>query len=123
MVEPCFRGWFLALVVGTGFMQSLSDAIHNLSEYGGYTENLSAKEDHFECDSGKFKLYPSDFMVEKVFRFENSSDPDDNAILYAISDCNQKIRGLYVESYGRNQEALSKEMTEKLKMHADEDIY
>ncbi|MBC7370801.1 MAG: phosphoribosylpyrophosphate synthetase [Bdellovibrionaceae bacterium] len=105
---------------GTGFMLSLSEAIKNFQEYGCYTKNLSAKEDHFECNSGQYKLYPANFEVDKMIRFENSSDPDDNSILYAITDPTQNIKGLYVEGYGAGQPSLSREMIDKLKTHAEE---
>jgi hypothetical protein len=105
---------------GTGFMLGLAETIRNLSEYGGYTCNLTAKEDHFEADSGKFKLFPKNFEVDKMVRFENASDPDDNSILYAISDSTQNLRGLFVEGYGANQVSMSHEMLEKLKEHATE---
>lgn len=108
------------LRAGTGFMQGLADTIRNLNKFGGYTKNLTAKEDHFECCSGEFKLYPKDFVIEKVMRFENSSDPDDTAILYAISDPTQNIKGLYVDSYGAGQEPLSREMIDKMKSYPEE---
>ncbi|RYZ81917.1 MAG: phosphoribosylpyrophosphate synthetase [Proteobacteria bacterium] len=103
------------LKAGTGFMLQLSEATRHLADKEGYTANLSAKEDHFECNMGEFKLYPKDFTVDRILRFENSSDPDDNSILYAISDATQNIKGLYIESYGPQQDPLSREMIEKLK--------
>jgi hypothetical protein len=104
---------------GTGFMNGLADTIRRLAQEEGYIENLTAKEDHLECGSGKYKLYPGDFTVDKLRRFENSSDPDDNAILYAISSRDQKIKGIFVENYGINQYALSPEMLERLKEHQE----
>ena len=104
------------LEAGTGFMLCLSEAIHDL-EKKGYTENLSLKVDHFESDSGKHKFYPADFEVDQVMRFENTSDPDDQAILYAISDSKLGLKGLYIESYGIDQDEQSKEIIEKLKHH------
>ena len=105
---------------GTGFMLGLAETIKNFQTYGCYTENLTAKEDHFECGSGKYKLYPANFEVDKMVRFENTSDPDDNSILYAISDASQNLKGLYVEGYGAGQPSLSREMIDKLKTHREE---
>jgi hypothetical protein len=104
------------LEAGTGFMQSLSSVIHQL-DIIGYSENLSAKIDHFECRSGQFKLYPKDVVIDNVFRFENTSDPDDQSILYAISAPSMGLRGIYVESYGIHQDELCNDMIERLKNH------
>ena len=105
---------------GTGFMLSLAETIKNFQEYGNYTENLSAHDDHFECCSGKYKIFPRNFEVDKMVRFENASDPDDNSILYAITDPTQNLKGLYVEGYGAGQPSLSREMIDKLKTHGEE---
>lgn len=99
---------------GTGFMQEPSEAIQQL-EARGYDKNLVLKDDHFEIDSGKEKIYPAEFDVDEVVRFENASDPDDQSILYAISSPSHGVKGLYLESYGLYNEDISKEMIEKLR--------
>ncbi|MGZ3742334.1 MAG: phosphoribosylpyrophosphate synthetase [Pseudobdellovibrionaceae bacterium] len=104
------------LEAGTGFMLSLSEALHQLEEKG-YSENLSARLDHFECRSGQLKLYPKDVRIDGIIRFENTSDPDDQAILYAISIPTLGLKGIYVDTYGLHQDELSREMTERLKNH------
>ncbi len=104
---------------GTGFMPGLAETMQILEEEGGYTHNLTAKVDHFECCSGAHKIYPKNLIVEKIHRFENSSDPDDNSILYAISDPSQKIKGLYVEAYTINQDTLSVDLLNKLKNNGE----
>ena len=98
---------------GTGFMASLSETIRQL-EKEGYDENLSVKYDHFACPRGGVELFPEEFEVDKVVRFENTSDPDDQSILYAISSPEKDIKGLYVESYGLYHEELSPKMLKKL---------
>ena len=99
---------------GTGFMLCLSDAIREL-EKRGYNKNLTAKTDHFCCDCGDVKLYPREIYIDDIIRFENSSDPDDQAILYAISCEEKKLKGLYVESYGIYNEELSAGLIERIK--------
>lgn len=105
-------------------MISLADTIVDL-ENAGYEENLSADFDHFSCRVGQIELYPGDFEIDKVVRFENSSDPDDQAILYAISSEKKGIKGLFVESYGLYHEELSQDILDKLsegcRRHADVD--
>lgn len=104
------------LKAGTGFMISLTDTIAKY-EAKGYTANLTPKYDHFEAKSGEIKLYPQNIQIDHMVRFENTSDPDDQSILYAVSDITADTKGLYVESYGAGQDALSKEMIDCLKEH------
>jgi hypothetical protein len=102
------------LQAGTGFMNCLTEELHRLEE-AGYKENLSAKFDHFEARSGEIKLNPSEIIVDDHIRFENTSDPDDQSIAYAIRDPNTGIKGVYVESYGLYHDELSHQMIELLK--------
>jgi hypothetical protein len=101
---------------GTGFMATLTDMIKKWQDRG-FTANLCIKYDHFEVDSGKHKLYPNEIEVLKIERFENTSDPDDQSILYAITCDAKNIKGIYIESYGLYHEDISKEMLDRLKAH------
>ncbi|MGZ3727375.1 MAG: phosphoribosylpyrophosphate synthetase [Pseudobdellovibrio sp.] len=101
---------------GTGHMQQLAPTIHRLQEQG-YIENLVPKLDHFECQSKKFSIYPSNMTVDQMIRFENTSDPDDQSILYAITDHSQNLKGLYVDSYGLYHDELSRAMIQALAVH------
>lgn len=102
------------LQAGTGFMICLSDTIRDLQSKG-YTENLVPEYDHFTCSSGQFKIKPYEFFIDEIVRFENSSDPDDQSILYAMTCEQQGIKGLYVESYGVYHDELSAAMLERIK--------
>lgn len=102
------------LEAGTGFMPSLYQMVTKL-EGLGYAENLGAKGDHFEARSGTLKLYPKDIVVDKMFRFENTSDPDDQAIIYAISAPELRVKGVYIDTYGINGDDLSPELLRALR--------
>lgn len=97
---------------GTGFMACLSDAIRDF-EKKGYSENLVAEYDHFRAQ--QISIYPEEFYVDQIVRFENSSDPDDQSILYAITSHEHGLKGLYVESYGLYHESLSSTMLDRIK--------
>lgn len=97
-------------------MESVSEALAYY-EKRGYDKNIVPRFDHFEVNSGAEKLFPQDFVVDEVFRFENASDPDDQAIVYAISSPSHHLKGVFMESYGIYQEELSREMLERLKKH------
>jgi hypothetical protein len=102
---------------GTGFMESVSDALKYF-EGLGYDKNIVPRYDHFEVDCGAKKIFPDDFEVDEIFRFENTSDPDDQAVVYAISSRAHNLKGVFMESYGIQQESFSKAMIDRLKKHA-----
>ncbi len=95
-------------------MINMADAIRTL-EKRGYTENLVPKFDHLTCQNGQIALYPKEFFIDEILRFEVASDPDDNSILYAITCRDKNIKGIYVESYGVYHEELSEAMLERIK--------
>lgn len=99
---------------GTGEMYGLCDAMNRLQKKG-YTQNLVAKFDHFTCDEGKLQLYPNDIFFDEVLRFENTSDPDDQSIMYAIrSLIEDDVKGLYIESYGLYHDDLSNTIIQRI---------
>lgn len=90
-------------------MQSLYTAIKK-HQARGYAINFVAKFDHLEADGGTITLRPGQFIADSVERFDNSSDPDDQSILYAITSKDGSLKGLFAESYGIYHEELSPEM-------------
>lgn len=104
------------LKAGTGFMMPLVEELHRLQAQG-YVENLIPCFDHFECRSGEIRIDINDVVIDDIFRFENTSDPDDQSIAYAISAPKAGVKGVYVESYGLYHDELSPELEEKLKDH------
>ncbi len=99
---------------GTGFMQNPTDVLREL-QGRGYTENLVPRFDHLEAHNGKEKVPPEEFEVDEIFRFENTSDPDDQSILYAISFRGEK--GTFLESYGLYHEEMSPQMIRRFSKH------
>ena len=102
---------------GTGFMANPTEVMRRLHNLHGYEANIVPCFDHFEINSGEIQLYPKDFVVDKMVRFENTSDPNDQSILYAISAPKLNIKGIYTEGYGINQDELSPQMNDKLQNH------
>lgn len=92
---------------------TLSQRMNNLKSEG-YTYDFNLKPNCLECKALKIKLKPEEFSIDKFFRFEGMSNPDDNSILYAISSANG-IKGLLVNAYGVYAEGLSAEMKLKFK--------
>ncbi len=95
---------------------TLVEAINGLKKQG-YTEDFNLKENCIDCRNGQFQLSPDDFNVDKVFRFEGESDPEDQSVLYAISSERYNIKGVLVNAYGIYSDGGANEIIKKLKVH------
>jgi hypothetical protein len=93
---------------------TLSETLNKLKAEG-YTEDFNLNADCVDCRSGQLKIFPSEFHIDKHFRFEGQYDPGDAAILYAISSEKYNVKGVIVNGYGIYSEALTNEMLSKLK--------
>ncbi len=93
---------------------TLSQAIADLQK-SGYTYDFNLKQDCIECKALDYKILANEFEVDKMYRFEGDSNPDDASILFAISSDSYKIKGLLVDAYGMYSDSLNYDMIQKLK--------
>jgi hypothetical protein len=77
--------------------------------------DFNLKPDCIACKAPNIQLYPDEFIIDKFFRFEGASNPDDNAIVYAISS-KDGLKGTLVDAYGVYADSLTTEMIKKLKI-------
>lgn len=94
---------------------TLSETMNELRKQG-YTEDFNLRQNCLECRNGQFKVFADEFKVDQYFRFEGANNPDDEAILYAISSDSKNLKGLLVNAYGIYSEPTTDEMMEKLKI-------
>jgi len=95
---------------------TLVEAIQNLRKQG-YVEDFNLKQNCIECRNGEFKILHNEFEIDKFFRFEDNTDPSDQAILYAISSDKHKLKGVLVNAYGIYSDSITNEMADKLNSH------
>ncbi|MCY4779899.1 phosphoribosylpyrophosphate synthetase [Sphingobacterium sp. UT-1RO-CII-1] len=99
-------------------MTSLSDILDKLRTEG-YTLDFNVVEDHMVFVPGKTKLDPNQFKIDRYFRFEGQSDPDDQAIVYAISSKDGKQKGVLVNSYGLYSDEATNKIISLLEQQED----
>jgi hypothetical protein len=95
---------------------TLVEAINGLKAQG-YTEDFNLKDNYLDCSNSKHQLSPDDFKVDNVFRFEGESDPEDQAVLYAISSEKYNLKGTLVNAYGIYSDNQANEIIKKLDAH------
>lgn len=80
-------------------METLSAAVRRL-QHAGYVGNwYSIEGGRLRCDEFDLEAAPSELRVDEVVRFEGTSDPGDESILYALT-APQGHRGLFSAIYG-----------------------
>lgn len=95
--------------------QSLIDALADVKSRG-YTEDFSLEPSCLYCGDLDLRLTPEEFHVDEFYRFEGDSNPEDSAVLYAISS-SSGVKGTVVDSYGVYAENMNFDMTQKLSNH------
>ena len=91
---------------------TLSEAINDLAKRG-YTANFNIKNDCIECGD-RLRLYPDEFEIDEIHRFQEMSDVDNESILYAISSPQSGVKGVLVNAYGIYSETATTELVSKL---------
>ncbi len=97
---------------------TLSQTIDGLKKEG-YNMDFNIQDECIVCHQNKTVLSPDDFEIDKVYRFEGESNPDDEAVLYALSSSKFGVKGLLVNGYGISADEASAALVEKLQRHGD----
>ncbi|HEY8388353.1 MAG TPA: hypothetical protein VIK74_07100 [Parasegetibacter sp.] len=80
------------------YMKSLSSCVNRMLQ-DGYTEGFTASDTGIRSIRSRKLYYPTDVQVVNFFRFEGSSDPDDNAVMYVIETVDG-AKGILIDAYG-----------------------
>ena len=80
-------------------VDTVTEAVNVLTAEG-YTTNFGLRDGGLECGSCGHLTDPSQAIIDRIFRFEGASDPDDEAIVLGVRcpDCDR--RGIIVAAYG-----------------------
>jgi hypothetical protein len=92
---------------------TLSEATNNLIKRG-YTHNFNIESDCITCVENSMNLFPDDFDIDEIHRFEGITDPGDENILFAISSRKYNLKGLLVNAYGAYADTYSSSLMDKL---------
>ncbi|GIV31213.1 MAG: hypothetical protein KatS3mg029_0564 [Saprospiraceae bacterium] len=92
---------------------TLVECIEDLRKRG-YVHDFHLQASCIRCNEKDIDLKPDTFEIVEVHRFEGFSDPDDNAVIYAV-ESKDGLKGLIVDAYGPYAQELDFEMAEKLR--------
>ena len=95
--------------------ESMADALDDLRKRG-YEADFETQSPCLYCSDLDLRLIEEEFQIDEVYRFEEDSSPDSNAVVYAISS-SAGIKGTIVDGLGAFSGNTSFEMTTKLQYH------
>jgi GR25 family glycosyltransferase involved in LPS biosynthesis len=96
-------------------MDTLLETIENLRREG-YIYDLKLAWNYLECTEADLKILHDEFMIDKFYRFEGMSDPDDEATVYAISSPAHRIKGVLINGGGIYTDDIADEMLAALQI-------
>jgi hypothetical protein len=88
-----------------GSMETLSQAVERL-EQAGYVLTFRAQTGGLLEPPGGEPVAPESLVVDEVVRFEGASDPEDQAVLFALRSRDGALQGTFVASYGVQSDPL-----------------
>lgn len=71
-------------------------------EADGYTASFSVRDGHVRCDACDTLHEAETAVVDRIFRFEGTSDPDYEDIVFALSCPVCGAKGTLVSAFGPN---------------------
>ncbi|AMR29471.1 hypothetical protein A0257_21830 [Hymenobacter psoromatis] len=81
----------------------------------GYTEDFNLQDSYLAGRRSAIWLSPHEFAVDKHYLFEGDSNPDGEAVVYAISSPTFNLKGTLVNGYGIHSATASNELMQALK--------
>lgn len=79
--------------------KTLSEVIEVLRNRG-YTEDFNLLEENISYKKGGEKIHLDNLIIDKIYRFTGENDLEDEAILYAIRNLKDGVKGIFVNAYG-----------------------
>ncbi len=98
---------------------TLSQTITALNELG-YTLDFNIQNECIVCHKENIRLSPEEFKIDKFYRFEGISDPEDQSIIYAISSPKFNVKGVLISAYGPDSDEYALNLISKLNAHGND---
>ena len=95
-------------------MKTLVEVLNELRGRG-YDCDFLLEGGKIHCKDKGETFEPDDLRIDKVYRFEGDSNPDDMSILYAVSSSNG-TKGIIIDAYGMYDDAGIGEIMKKVRM-------
>ena len=83
----------------------------------GYTTDFNLAFDKLICNENNICLRPEEFEIVEAIRFDESTDPSEESILYVLEGKNTNQKGTMISAFGVYADEISKDLLDKLSFH------
>lgn len=94
-------------------VETIAQAVNRLSA-AGYADDFRAEAEGLRAVRAGCVHAPETLSVDEVVRFEGMTDPDDEAIVFALRCTPHGTKGTYTTSYGAKMTPSDAEMVRRL---------
>ena len=84
-------------------METLSEALRRLERRGFRSAFRATPEGSLALEGGK-PIAPETLVIDETVRFEGESDPEDEAVVFALRSQDGRLRGTFVAAFGPQME-------------------
>lgn len=100
------------------YYETVSEAINDLTKRGYTTDfEILTETECLICNKTSVQLSPDEFEIDETYRFEGSTDPGDEMIVFAISSLKHNLKGIVVNAYGMYSDSATSKIVERLRKH------
>ncbi|HMQ67631.1 MAG TPA: hypothetical protein PKA90_01745 [Ignavibacteria bacterium] len=96
------------------YMTTLSQMIPKLREKG-YVNDFEMIDGGMLSKQTNEAFQPEELTIERVYRFEGDSSPDDSSVLYGVKASNG-VKGILIDAYGADDDDDLAEFLRKVKV-------
>lgn len=95
-------------------MKTLVEVLNELREQG-YKCDFLLDSGKIHCKDTSETFNANELLVDRVYRFEGDSNPDDMSVIYAISSANG-TKGVIIDAYGMYEDTGISEFMKNVRM-------
>jgi len=95
--------------------ETVSEAVNDLVKRG-YEVNFTvhAEEECLMCDQISLCLSPEEFEIHETYRFEGTTDPADEAVVFAVCAPKHQLKGIVIDAFGTYSDAKTSKILQRL---------
>ena len=100
---------------------TVSQTLNMLRLDYGYEEDFNLLDEKLKTPGEREEFLSQDFVVDEVYRFEGTSNPGDEATIYAITTSKGR-KGVLLDGYNYTSGQVSEELLQKLDLKKNRPI-
>jgi hypothetical protein len=101
-------------------MQTVIEIINKLRD-NDYADDFEIVDGKIHAKNSDESFNPDELIIDKTYRYEGDSNPDDNAVVYAITG-KSGTKGILLDSYGAYADAKLAKIISGIPVREEHDL-